>query len=212
MNLSVKALSVSLAAALAMIACSKEAPPPPPAAAPAPPPPLVVTIGHAAPLTGPQAHLGKDNENGAVLAIEDANAAKLKFGGRNVVFKLMSEDDQADPRQATLVAQKFVDAKVNAVVGHLNSGTTIPASKIYNDAGIPEVSPSATNPTYTHQGFKTASTPSRTSRRRPSPSSTTRPPTAKASPASSRRPCWLRAARSSPKSTRTTRPSTSPPS
>jgi branched-chain amino acid transport system substrate-binding protein len=115
-----------------------------------------VTIGHAAPLTGPQAHLGKDNENGAVLAIEDANAQHLKFEGRPVTFKLMSEDDQADPKQGTLVAQKFVDAKVNAVVGHLNSGTTIPASKIYNDAGLPEVSPSATNPTYTHQGFKTA--------------------------------------------------------
>jgi branched-chain amino acid transport system substrate-binding protein len=156
MNVPVKALSISVAAALAVIACSKEAPPPPPPAAPPPPPPLVVTIGHAAPLTGPQAHLGKDNENGAVLAIEDANAAKIKFGDRDVQFKLMSEDDQADPKQATLVAQKFVDAKVNAVVGHLNSGTTIPASKIYNDAGIPEVSPSATNPTYTHQGFKTA--------------------------------------------------------
>ncbi|MDD5248787.1 MAG: branched-chain amino acid ABC transporter substrate-binding protein [Rhodocyclaceae bacterium] len=157
MNVPVKAISISIAAALAALACSKEAPPPPAVQAPAPPPPaLVVKIGHAAPLTGPQAHLGKDNENGAVLAIEDANAEKLKFGGRDVKFELMSEDDQADPKQGTLVAQKFVDAKVNAVVGHLNSGTTIPASKIYNDAGIPEVSPSATNPTYTKQGFKTA--------------------------------------------------------
>lgn len=156
MKLPAKTLSASIVAALTVIACSKEAPPPPPPAAPPPPQPLVVTIGHAAPLTGPQAHLGKDNENGAVLAIDDANAQHLKFGDRPVTFKLMSEDDQADPKQGTLVAQKFVDAKVNAVVGHLNSGTTIPASKIYNDAGIPEVSPSATNPTYTHQGFKTA--------------------------------------------------------
>ncbi len=152
MNVSARSIGISLAATLALIACSKEAPPPLPAQAS----PLVVAIGHAAPLTGPQAHLGKDNENGAALAIADANAEKLKFGGRDVKFELMSEDDQADPKQGTLVAQKFVDAKVDAVVGHLNSGTTIPASKIYNDAGIPEVSPSATNPAYTKQGFKTA--------------------------------------------------------
>lgn len=118
--------------------------------------PLVIRIGQASPLTGAQAAIGKDNENGARLALEDANAAKLKIGGRDVTFELVSEDDQADPKQATLVAQKFVDSKVNAVIGHLNSGATIPASKIYSDAGIVQVSPSATNPTYTHQGFKTA--------------------------------------------------------
>ncbi len=151
-------LALATAAALLVIACGKEAPPPPPAAVapPPPPPPLVVKLGHAAPLTGPQAHLGKDNENGARLAIEDANAKKLKIGGRDIVFELMGEDDQADPKQGTLVAQKFVDAKVNGVIGHLNSGTTIPASKIYFDAGLPQVSPSATNPQYTLQGFKTA--------------------------------------------------------
>jgi branched-chain amino acid transport system substrate-binding protein len=154
----VKVLSLSIIAALSVIGCGKEAPPPAPAvqAPPPPPPPLVVKLGHAAPLTGPQAHIGKDNENGARLAVEDANAAKIKIGEREVQFELMGEDDQADPKQGNLVAQKFVDAKVNAVIGHLNSGTTIPASKIYNDAGIPQVSPSATNPTYTNQGFKTA--------------------------------------------------------
>ena len=117
--------------------------------------PLIVKIGQASPLTGPQAAIGKDNENGARLAVEDANAAKIKIDGRDVQFELISEDDQADPKQGTLVAQKFVDARVNAVIGHLNSGTSIPASKIYSDAGIAQVSPSATNPTYTHQGFKT---------------------------------------------------------
>ncbi len=150
--------AIALAVALALAACGKEAPPPPPAASQAPvaSSPLVVTLGHAAPLTGPQGHLGKDNENGARLAIEDANAAHIKLGGRDARFELMSEDDQADPKQGTLVAQKFVDAKVNGVIGHLNSGTTIPASRIYADAGIPEISPSATNPEYTNQGFKTA--------------------------------------------------------
>ena len=147
-------LALSISSALMLISCSKEAPPPPPVTAA--PPPLVVKLGHAAPLTGPQAHLGKDNENGAWLAIADANARKPRIGGRDVIFELVSEDDQADPKQGTLVAQKFVDAKVNGVIGHLNSGTTIPASKIYADAGLPQVSPSATNPQYTLQGFKTA--------------------------------------------------------
>ena len=149
---------VAVATALGLMACSKEAPPPTPAQAPVPEvqPPLVITFGHSAPLTGPQSHIGKDNENGARLALEDANAEHIKIGDREVKFELMGEDDQAEPKQGTLVAQKFVDAKVNAVIGHLNSGTTIPASKIYADAGIPQVSPSATNPEYTHQGFKTA--------------------------------------------------------
>jgi branched-chain amino acid transport system substrate-binding protein len=115
-----------------------------------------IKIGHAGPLTGPIAHLGKDNENGVRLALDEANAAGLTIGGKKAAFTMQSEDDQADPKQGTIVAQKLVDAKVVAVVGHLNSGTTIPASKIYHDAGIAQVSPSATNVTYTHQGFKTA--------------------------------------------------------
>lgn len=158
MKTPITAMTVAVASILAVAGCSKEAPPPSATKteAPAPVGPLIVKLGHAAPLTGPQAHLGKDNENGARLAIDDANAEGIKIGGRPVQFELLSEDDQADPKQGTLVAQKFVDAKVNAVIGHLNSGTTIPASKIYFDAGIPQVSPSATNPTYTNQGFKTA--------------------------------------------------------
>ena len=160
MKTSLSGLTIAVASMLAAAGCSKEVSPPqaPKAEAPAPTPvgPMTVKLGHAAPLTGPQAHLGKDNENGARLAVDAANAEGITIGGRPVLFELMSEDDQADPKQGTLVAQKFVDAKVNAVIGHLNSGTTIPASKIYFDAGIPQVSPSATNPAYTNQGFKTA--------------------------------------------------------
>src|ERR671914_760146 len=114
-----------------------------------------VKIGHVAPLTGGIAHLGKDNENGARLAIEEANAAKIKIDGKDVKFSLVAEDDQADPKVGTTVAQKLVDAKVVGVVGHLNSGTSIPASPIYNQAGIPVISGSATNPKLTEQGFKT---------------------------------------------------------
>ena len=116
----------------------------------------VIKIGHVAPLSGAIAHLGKDNENGARLAIEDLNAKGISIGGKKVKFELVAEDDAADPKQGTAAAQKLVDAKVSGIVGHLNSGTTIPASKIYNDAGIPQISPSATNPKYTRQGFNTA--------------------------------------------------------
>ena len=116
----------------------------------------VVKIGHVAPISGAIAHLGKDNENGARMAIDELNAKGVTIGGKKVKFELLAEDDAADPKQGTAAAQKLVDAKVNGVIGHLNSGTTIPASKIYHDAGIPQISPSATNPKYTLQGFKTA--------------------------------------------------------
>ena len=115
---------------------------------------VVVKIGHAGPLTGGIAHLGKDNENGVRLAIDEANAKGIKIGGKTVKFELLSEDDQADPKVGPTVAQKLVDAKVAGVVGHLNSGVTIPASAIYNQAGIPMISGSATNPKLTEQGFK----------------------------------------------------------
>lgn len=114
---------------------------------------LVVRIGHAAPLTGPQAHLGKDNENAIRLAIDELNNEKLVIGGKTARFELLSEDDMADPRTATQVAQKLVDAGISGMIGHLNSGTSIPASKIYHDAGLVEISPSATAIAYTTQGF-----------------------------------------------------------
>jgi branched-chain amino acid transport system substrate-binding protein len=115
----------------------------------------VVKIAHVGPTSGGIAHLGKDNENGARMAIDELNAKGVVIGGKKVVLDLIPEDDAADPKQATAVAYKLVDAKVNGVIGHLNSGTSIPASKIYSDAGIPQISPSATNPKYTRQGFKT---------------------------------------------------------
>ena len=116
----------------------------------------IVKIGHVGPLSGQIAHLGKDNENGARMAVDVLNTKNLRIGGKKIKFVLLGEDDAATPQQGTAAAQKLVDAKVNGVIGHLNSGTTIPASKIYNDAGIPQISPSATNPKYTQQGFKGA--------------------------------------------------------
>ena len=137
-------------------ACGKEEPVPakggaPKAAAEAP----VVKIGLAAPLTGPQAHIGIDIRNGAQLAVDDLNAAGTEIGGKKVRFELIAEDDEANPTKATTVAQKLVDSKVVAVVGHFNSGASIPASKIYSDGGVTQISPSSTNPKYTQQGFKT---------------------------------------------------------
>lgn len=117
---------------------------------------VVVKIGHVAPLSGQSAHMGKDTEEGARLAVEELNAKKVKIGNSVARFELIGEDDASDPKQATAAAQKLVDANVNGVIGHMNSGTTIPASKIYNIAGIPQISPSATNPRYTQQGFNTA--------------------------------------------------------
>ncbi|HBI70870.1 MAG TPA: branched chain amino acid ABC transporter substrate-binding protein, partial [Massilia sp.] len=116
----------------------------------------VVKIGHSAAVTGPVSYFGKDTENGARMAIEALNARGVTIGGKKVRFELVAEDDGGDPKQATNVAQKLVDGRVNGVVGHETSGTTIPASKIYNQAGIPQISPSSTSPVYTKQGFNTA--------------------------------------------------------
>lgn len=116
----------------------------------------IVKIGHVAATSGPSAHLGKDDENGAKMAVEDLNAQGFKINGKPVKFVLLPEDDAADPKQGTAAAQKLVDAKVNGVIGHQNSGTTIPASKIYYDAGIPQISASSTSPVYTNQGYNTA--------------------------------------------------------
>jgi branched-chain amino acid transport system substrate-binding protein len=148
MNKRVAPLAVSAALAIVLVGCGKKQE--------AASDELVIKIGHVAPVSGQSAHLGKDNENGARMAIDDLNAKALVIGGKKAKFELVAEDDAADPKQGTAVAQKLVDLKVNGVVGHLNSGTTIPASAIYSAAGIPQISPSATNPKYTRQGFKTA--------------------------------------------------------
>ncbi|TAN54667.1 MAG: branched-chain amino acid ABC transporter substrate-binding protein, partial [Betaproteobacteria bacterium] len=147
---------IAAAVTVALAACGEQKPAPKAEAPKAPPAPpaLEIKIGHVAPLTGGIAHLGKDNENGARLAIEQANAAKIKIEGKDAKFIFLGEDDQADPKVGTTVAQKLVDAKVAGVVGHLNSGTSIPASDIYNKAAIPVISGSATNPKLTEQGFK----------------------------------------------------------
>jgi branched-chain amino acid transport system substrate-binding protein len=157
-------LTVVAAAIVSLYGCGKEEPKQAaapktetaaaaPAAAPAAET-ITVKIGSAGPLTGEIAHLGKDNDNGVRLAIDQANEKKIKLGGKTVTFEVLSEDDQADPKLGPTIAQKLADAKAAGVVGHLNSGVTIPASAVYNQAGIPMISGSATNPKLTEQGFK----------------------------------------------------------
>jgi branched-chain amino acid transport system substrate-binding protein len=155
------AIALSLISVAMLAACGKKEEAAAPAAAPAAASAAaatssVIKIGHVGPTSGAIAHLGKDNENGARMAIDELNAKGVEIGGKKVTFELLAEDDGADPKQGTAAAQKLVDSKVVGVIGHLNSGTTIPASKLYSDAGIPQISPSATNPKYTRQGFKTA--------------------------------------------------------
>src|SRR6187431_1499771 len=115
----------------------------------------VVKIGHVAPLSGSQAHYGRDNENGVRMAIQDLNAQNVVIGGKPVRFEIQAEDDASDPKQGAAAAQKLCDSNVAGVVGHQSSGTTVPASRIYNDCGIPHITGSATNPALTKPGYKT---------------------------------------------------------
>ncbi|MCB6184651.1 branched-chain amino acid ABC transporter substrate-binding protein [Leeia sp. TBRC 13508] len=116
---------------------------------------LTVKIGFAAPLSGPSAHQGADVQHGVEIALAEANAKKIKLDGKTAKFVLVALDDAGDPKTATQVAQRLVDEKVSVVIGHYNSGASIPASKIYAEAGIPQISPSSTNPALTNQGIKT---------------------------------------------------------
>jgi branched-chain amino acid transport system substrate-binding protein len=114
----------------------------------------VVKLGFAAPLTGPQSHYGEDMKNGLTLALEEANKQNIQLDGKTAKFELVTRDDQADPRTAVQVAQQIVDEDVQGILGHFNSGTTIPASRVYNDAGLPQIA-MATSPEYTQQKYDT---------------------------------------------------------
>ncbi len=113
-----------------------------------------VKIGCAVPLSGAQAHYGRDFLNGVILAVEEFNATHPIIGGKPIRIVLNTMDDRADPRMAIMVAKKLVDQKIKGVLGHFNSGTTIPASHIYAKAGIPQIA-MASAPQYTQQGYKT---------------------------------------------------------
>ena len=115
----------------------------------------VIKIGHIGPVSGPQAHFGKDNENGVRMAIEDLNAKGMEIGGKKVKFQLVAEDDAADPKQGTAASQKLCDDKVAGAATFLNSGVAIPSSKVFHNCGIPMITGAATNPELTKPGWNT---------------------------------------------------------
>jgi len=111
-----------------------------------------IVIGYAGPLTGSQAAVGIDLWRGAELAARHYNCQGGVLGRKVVIVPL---DDQADGEVAVEVARQFVAQKVYAVVGHYSSGATMPASSIYAQAGILEVTTMASNPDISRQGFRT---------------------------------------------------------
>ena len=115
--------------------------------------PEVVKIGFAGPLTGPVARVGKDLQYGAQLAIDEENAKHPVIAGKPVKYVLDVQDDQADPHVAVQVAQKLVDDGVVGVIGHYNSGCSIPASAVYHNANVAMITPGSTNPALTQQGY-----------------------------------------------------------
>ena len=136
--------SIVCAALLGMLACNANAET------------KIVKIGSGAPKSGGIAHLGQDNELGAQLAIDDINVAGLVINGQKIQLQLVGEDDEGDPKQAITAAQKIVDSDAVAVVGHLNSGASMPANEIYTTAGMAQVSPSSSNPDYTLRRYVTS--------------------------------------------------------
>ena len=108
-----------------------------------------ILIGAAAPLSGPNAALGEQLRRGVERAVEDINATG---GIRGEKLTVQFADDGCDPRKAVDVATGFVSAGVKAVVGHYCSGASIPASKVYQKAGIVQISPASTNAKFTDDG------------------------------------------------------------
>jgi branched-chain amino acid transport system substrate-binding protein len=109
-----------------------------------------IKIGVAGPVTGPNATFGAQLKNGAEQAVQDINAA----GGINgQKLELVICDDVSDPKQGVSVANKFAAEGVKMVVGHFNSGVSIPASEVYEEAGIIQITPASTNPRFTDRGL-----------------------------------------------------------
>jgi branched-chain amino acid transport system substrate-binding protein len=109
-----------------------------------------ITIGVAGPLTGQYASFGQQFKNGAELAVADINA---KGGVLGKKIKMVMEDDACDPKQAHAVAEKLVGMKVPFIAGHFCSGSSIPASDVYAEAGILQITPASTNPKFTERGM-----------------------------------------------------------
>lgn len=116
----------------------------------------VIKIGVAGPLTGDQAAFGEMLKNGALLAVlEWNNNGGVSVGGKKMKVEILWGDDRHDPREGVSIAHKFVNSGVVGVVGHFNSSVSIPASTVYAEAGVVQITPASTNPKLTEQNFKT---------------------------------------------------------
>jgi branched-chain amino acid transport system substrate-binding protein len=111
----------------------------------------VITVGISGPMTGPQAKLGSDFKNGVSIAVQEWNEKGGLLGKK---IEVIVGDDQADPKQAVSVANKTVNEGAVGVIGHFNSSCSIPASDVYNRAGIPMITPASTNPILTERGYR----------------------------------------------------------
>ena len=111
----------------------------------------VIKIGIAAPLTGSQAKIGTDMMQGGEMAVEEWNARGGVLGKKVVSIR---GDDEATPKQAKAVAQDLIAKGVVGVIGHFNSGCSIPASEDYNDKNVVMISPASTNPKMTDRGYR----------------------------------------------------------
>lgn len=134
--------ATALAAGLALSACGDNAP------EVAKEQPLKIAV--AAPMTGKDAAFGSQLRNGAIQAVEDLNAAGGIMGQQ---ISLSVEDDNGDPKQGVSIANKVAGEGVKLLIGHFNSGVSIPASDVYNENGILMVSPGSTNPALTDRGL-----------------------------------------------------------
>ena len=113
-------------------------------------------IGVAGPLTGDQAAFGEMLKNGATLAVEEWNAkGGVSVGGKKMKVDILWGDDRHDPREGVSIAHKFVNSGAVGIVGHFNSSVSIPASTVYAEAGVVQITPASTNPKLTEQGFST---------------------------------------------------------
>jgi branched-chain amino acid transport system substrate-binding protein len=109
-----------------------------------------IVIATAGPMTGQYAIFGEQMQKGAEQAVKDLNEAGGVLGEQ---LSLRIGDDACDPKQAVAVANQFVNEEVVFVAGHYCSGSSIPASQVYNEEGILQISPASTNPQFTEQGF-----------------------------------------------------------
>jgi branched-chain amino acid transport system substrate-binding protein len=115
--------------------------------------PRSVQIGFAGPLSGSSAQMGQSQAHAVELAIAEINARGIAVGGRPVLLKLLTQDDRGDIHTAALVANYLVRSEVVAVIGHWNTGASMPAANIYHAAGIPQIAPGSTGRQYTQNGY-----------------------------------------------------------